>query len=140
MTSFQCPNCQCEVTLTDARVKRVAASVTWLCLGGFLAAVAAGYTLPAVGPGPLDPDWVAQVRSSHKDDPGKAEDLIRQRQADDEKDWRKKRTAIEQGIVDVKATVRAIGIVSLCMGVPAAILALSIRPNPIQKRPPKKPD
>jgi hypothetical protein len=138
MASFQCPNCQCEVLLTDASAKRLAAGAAWFCLGGFLAAVAAGATLPHVGPKAPDADWAAQVREAHKDDPGKADELIRQRQADDEQDWRKRMTPVERGVFETKALVRAAGILALCMGIPAAILALSIKPNAVQKRPAKQ--
>ena len=140
MTTFRCPNCQCEVSLTEARAKRLAAGVAWFCLGGFLAAVAAGDTLPHVGASPPDADWVAQVRESHKDDPGQAEELIRQRQADDEQDWLRRMSPVERGVFETKALVQTAGILSLCMGIPAAVLAFSIKSDAVQKRPPRKTD
>ena len=138
MSGFQCPNCQCQISLGDRRVKHIAAAAMWFSLGGLLAAVIASMGLPKVGPRPLDPKWMEQVRASHKESPAEANELIAKRQADEEKDWQEHMSVIERGVLDVGQTAKAIAIVLLCLGIPAAVLAISIRPEPMQVRPPPK--
>jgi hypothetical protein len=138
MASFQCPNCQCEIALGDARLKRLSAALAWACLGGLLVVLAASLGLPHVGPTPLDSAWVAEVRSSHPGSPGEAEAIIRQRQADDAKAWQAHMPSLDREIVELGKTIRAIGILLVCVGIPSAILAISIRPEPAQLRPPPK--
>jgi hypothetical protein len=139
MARFQCPNCQCEITLGDARVKRLAAAMTWACLGGLLVVLAAGFSLPHVGPAPLDPAWVEDVRSSHPDKPADADEIIRRRVADDEKAWQAHMPSLDREIVELGKMIRAMGIVLLLVGIPSAVLAISIRPEPAQSRPPSRP-
>ena len=67
----------------------------------------------------------------------KADSLIAKRQADDFNDWRDHLPAMDRGVYDAGRTLKAVGVVLLCIGVPAGILAISIRPQPVQKRPPK---
>jgi hypothetical protein len=137
MSSIQCPNCQCEISLGDRLVKRLAAAATWICAGGLLAALIVGFGLPKVGPPPLDQRWADEVRSAHKDRPQEAERLIAQRQAGAYNDWYAHMPALDRGVYEVSYTVKAIGVVLLCIGIPAGVLAVSIRPEPLQKRPPK---
>ena len=137
MSSIQCPNCQCEISLGDRLIKRLAAAATWACAGGLLAAIIVGLGLPKVGPPPLDARWAEQVRSDNKDDPKKAERLIAKQQADDYNDWLAHMPALDRGVYQASYTVKAVGVVLLCIGIPAGVLAVSIRPEPLQKRPPK---
>ena len=42
------------------------------------------------------------------------------------------------GVYELAGTVKAIAIVLVCLLVPSAILAITIRPEPLQKRPPPR--
>ena len=139
MADMRCPYCQCEIALVDGLLKRTTRAAMWLCLGGFLAVLAAGFDLPALGPKPLDPNWVSQVRSANKDDPAKAEQIIRKEEDDNKKDWEKHMSATDRAIVDTRSALRGLRILLLCVGIPSAILTLVIRPEPVQKRPPARP-
>ena len=137
MSNIQCPNCQCEISLGDRTIKRLSVAVTWVCAGGLLAALIVGLSLPKVGPPPLDQRWAEETRAAHKDNPAEAEKLIAKRQADDLDDWQAHMPALDRGVRQANYAAKAVGVVLLCLGIPAGVLAVSIRPEPLQKRPPK---
>ena len=137
MSSIRCPNCQCEISLGDRLIQRLAAAATWACAGGLIAVLIVGFALPSVRAPAPDQRWAEEVRSAHKDKPQEAERLIAKRQADDYNDWLAHMPALDRGVYEVSYTVKAIGVVFLCIGIPAGVLAISIRPEPLQKHPPK---
>ena len=136
MFGIQCPYCQCQITLQDAGTKRLAAALMWFCIGGLAVASVARLLLPAITPPPPDAEAARQIRQSNPDDPAKAEELVAQRQVRDRQDWLDRLSPLERRILDLRTGLGAAIIVFLCVGIPSAILALSIRPEPLQKRPP----
>jgi len=136
MPDMQCPFCQCEITLRDAGTQRLARAMTWFCLGAAVVAAAARVLLPTFEPPPLDSAWVEETRRANKDAPGKADDLIAKHKASEENKWVVGLSPAERRVLDVRTALGAAIVVLLCVGVPAALLALIIHPEPIQKRPP----
>ena len=135
-SSLQCPYCQCELTLQDGGTKRLARAAIWFCLGALVVAAAARAFLPTFEPPAPDPAWVAETRRANKDDPAKADDLIAKERVRVEGRWVQGLSDEQKSVLNLRTALGAAIIVLLCVGVPAAILFVIIRPEPIQKRPP----
>jgi hypothetical protein len=136
MSGIQCPYCQCEITLVDAGTRRLARAALWFCLGAMFVGGLGRGLLPALSPPATDPQWVSDLRQTHKNDPAKAEDLIAKREASDRNDWVGRLSPTEKAALQLRTTLGAICIMALCVGVPCAILAMAIHEEPQQKRPP----
>ena len=135
---LDCPNCQCRIRLTDGSLKRLAVVTSWVCLGGLAVAVVAGLLVPKVGPPATDPNWVQQTRAAFAGDDANAEKAVRQREKDNYEDWQKHMPPLERSVYELAGAVKAAAIVLICLLVPSAILAITIRPEPVQSRPPPR--
>ena len=136
MSGIQCPSCQCEITLLEAGIKRFARAALWFCLGAVFVGGLGRGLLPALSPPPTDPQWIGDVRQTHKNDPAKAKELIARREASDRNDWQGRLSPTEKAALQLRTAMGAVCIVSLCVGLPCAILAMTIHEEPQQKRPP----